>query len=696
MNPFLIEQKRIELLSLLPSLHGRTKLWIIADFYTLILSFGNESFTNAFSTEFIDELLNELDNYNSFYKDPVNTEKLLLLLEQLRMIKALEFYLTKIDQEILKINDSFKIINRILEGEKILLLPKISYPLIETNEISDNQKNYGILETIKVKIGKSKDSDSFLYIPSQQKTDDKLEQQARNSFKLALNYLSSFSKKFSTYHEILIYFENRSANYEGNSLGIALTIAFIEQLTIYYNLPYQINIKENITSTGGIDPNGNVLPVSEKHIKQKVETVFFSPIEHFVIPAQDEIEAIEKLKTLKEKYPNRNLKLTPIENIQDLLDRRSLIDIKKQSHLIRSARSIRKNWKISLVTLLLFSLMAFIAIRDFDDNPAIIEFHANHLVLKNKSGKFLWEKELDINQNKQMSSQEQKQLVRLIDINNDGFNEVLICSEKFNNAEKSKQTGRICCFDNKGEILWSYRFNETIKTTFETFKDNYFIQMIDTLTENRRKVICLFANYEMLYPSVIFKIDLLTGKRLEGGLWNPGTIYSAIIKDIDKDGQNEIIAGCVNNAIKLPCIFSIKTNKLFGTNYSTNDYKFIGMNSSQLDNCLFLPKTDYSIYKREYINQFSSGTLVDNANESKLMFNIREGNTEENAVLVYKLAYDFKNIDIIVNSNLRVRRDSLVAKGILKMPFTDTKEYTEMLKSQILIWDRKQILKRNE
>jgi hypothetical protein len=197
-----------------------------------------------------------------------------------------------------------------------------------------------------------------------------------------------------------------------------------------------------------------------------------------------------------------------------------------------------------------------------------------------------------------------------------------------------------------------------------------------------------------LYPSVIFKVDLQTGKRLDGELWNPGAIYSGIIKDIDKDGQNEIIAGCVNNALKLPCIFSVKANKLYGTNYSTPDYQFIGMQPSHLDYCIFLPKTDYTVYKREYINQFVTGSLEDRTNESKLMFFVKEGNSRDEDLLVYKLSYDFRNIEIIVNSNLRVKRDSLVAKGILKMPFTDTKEYTGLLKNQILSWDGMKLVKK--
>ncbi len=51
-----------------------------------------------------------------------------------------------------------------------------------------------------------------------------------------------------------------------------------------------------------------------------------------------------------------------------------------------------------------------------------------------------------------------------------------------------------------------------------------------------------------------------------------------------------------------------------------------------------------------------------------------------------KLDYNLKDIDIIIDSEFRILRDSLVAKGVLKSPYTDTEEYKAILKQNTLYW----------
>ena len=664
---------------------------MLYDYYAFLMEDENNQIKEAYTKEFIGEFIAELENFGFLYTDPIKTEKLIYLLEKLKNFSSLADYVFKINTSIARLRSSLTSMKNILNGEKQESLYKISFPLLETNKDASLGNVSGILETITIRIGKKKDCDSFIYIPSPSKVDEQLDIQAKINFKIALDYTLSFGKKFSRYHEILIYFENKSAYYEGNSLGIALTIAFIEELTKFYNLPFHVNIKENIASTGGLDSFGNVLPVSASHIKMKIETVFYSSVEHFIIPIQDTDSAVERLQLLKETHPQRNLKLVPIRTFYDLLDRRSLIDIKKQPAIIRAGRSVWKNRIASLAVFMLVCVLSFFAMHDLDNNPAIIDFQSNTVLIKNKLGRLLFEKEMDVTLSNAMSSGAKNQFVRLIDIDKDGINEVLICKEKLTDSEKTTGFGSIFCYDNKGVKKWQYCSNDSVKTIVKTFKNTFVIGLIDTLTESRKTALYLFACDVLEFPSAIFKIDLLTGNRLGSALWNPGSIYSALIKDIDNDGQREIVVGCVNNALRCPCIFSVKTSNLYGMNYYTREYHLVGIEPSKLEHCLFLPKTDYSVYRKEDINAVVAGSLTDNTNENKLMLNVREGKEFELAHLVYKLSYDFKQTEIIVGANLRVRRDSLVARGLLPLPYTDTatNEYTNFLKSEILSWDGK-------
>jgi len=128
-------------------------------------------------------------------------------------------------------------------------------------------------------------------------------------------------------------FDKRAGYYSGNSLWAALTLAFIEELLNYYNSPVIIKTGKGIVLTGGLADDGSLIPTSKEAIEKKVENVFFSPIQTFVLPVADLSFAEEKLKTLKQEFPQRKLNLTGIKTFNDLLDRRNLLILKNRKLL---------------------------------------------------------------------------------------------------------------------------------------------------------------------------------------------------------------------------------------------------------------------------------------------------------------------------------------------------------------------------
>ncbi|MCZ7615549.1 MAG: hypothetical protein M5T52_18885 [Ignavibacteriaceae bacterium] len=62
----------------------------------------------------------------------------------------------------------------------------------------------------------------------------------------------------------------------------------------------------------------------------------------------------------------------------------------------------------------------------------------------------------------------------------------------------------------------------------------------------------------------------------------------------------------------------------------------------------------------------------------------------------YDVSYNLKDINIVVGSDFRVVRDTLVAHGLLNPPYTDTEEYKELLKSKILYWKNGKWVKKEE
>ncbi|WP_337865424.1 hypothetical protein [Ignavibacterium sp.] len=193
-------------------------------------------------------------------------------------------------------------------------------PLLENS--TDNQlSNLGLLETITVKITKSKGENSFLIVPSEKDIEQFIDRQIKVSWNIAVKFCEQFISKISNSHEVVIHFNKRSGLCRGNSLGIVLTIKFIEELLKLYNPAFIAKAQKGLAITGGLKESGEVIVVGDEIVKLKTELVFYSGVEQFVVPRHNEFAAREKLEELKRNYPNRNLKIISIEDFEDFSSR---------------------------------------------------------------------------------------------------------------------------------------------------------------------------------------------------------------------------------------------------------------------------------------------------------------------------------------------------------------------------------------
>jgi hypothetical protein len=686
-NPFQIEQKRIEILSSLPDIYGRTKLWLLYDFYSQLLKTSDTSIINSYGPEFIQEFLFELKQFNAFYNPPEKTKALLILLTEIGKLSIAVNHKNQIDEITASIERGLTQLNDIMDGKSFSAsLNKITFPLIEKIDNKIYEYNYGILESVKIKIGRSKEKDSFVIIPSPQKPDEQLEKQTRISFQLALDYLKNFKRKFHSHHEVIIIFENRAACYEGNSLAIALTIGFIEELTLHYNLPHLVYIKDNITSTGGLTQDGKIIPVSGNNIEQKVETVFFSPVQQFIIPKKDESAAEARLNLLKEKYPKRFLKLIAVETLNDLLDRRSIIEIKKQPVIIRVAKTIKKNWLTTILLMLLIMILLFIYIRDLDDNPYSLAYSGNYLLVKNKIGKLLWTipTSSDSTANKRMENSYH----RIIDIDNDGDNEVLICNESKEIA--GDKFGRVICYNKFKNVIWTNSFEEPISTKDKDYPGTFSTSIIDTATRTGIKEIYLSTSHTSSeYPSSVFRINVGTGKKIPGVLWHPGRVGVGFIKKFSDGKKHKLVSAFINNGLNRIGFFVIDLDSLEGQSPTDDRHKFLNKPMAKFSEYIITPNSDYSLYLKLGHSSLMNNSIQDSPARKRIVFSSLEGKAESMASIAYEFTYDFKKVDVIISSSFEFQRDPLVQASILNKPFSNTIEFCELMKSQIEVWDGK-------
>lgn len=683
MTSFEIERERIDLLDKISKSGNKTKVLLIHGFINLLLEQNDALILESYIYEFIDVYLSSIENYTPFFANPQNTEPILKQIQLLLKEKSLSEYRNRLEHLHESLLKELEKLYSVLEGNYMEKgqKNKIYFPLLE---VSKEGYSWGALECINIVINRS-DETKFIFVPSNGNIDDNLLEQAKTSFTLAKNYFKDYKKIREAKLEVLIYFENLDAQYAGNSLGMALTIGFIQRLSEMFNLPYLTMIESGVVITGGISIDQKPIKAENKIIKLKIETVFYSRAGSVIVSLENLTEAVNKLEELNSLYPNRKLKVIGISNLDEILNRRDLIILKKQSMLLRSARAAKKNWLATVSILSILAIIGTLIYVNIDNNPAIADLSGHTLYIKNKSGKTLWQKNMA---EWVTRVDDLKKSVLIEDLNNDGKNEVLLTSELFNDNRDYFENYRIACFDRYGNIIWRYYFLDKVASRREDLSIYYgYSYIVGEVEVNGRKRIYFSARNANSYASAIYSLDAASGKRVGTTLWNAGYIGDAAIHDLDKDSKPEIIFTFANNGLKRTGIAVISTDEADGQAPTSDEYRLFDKKIAKFKAYILVPNTDYNKYVKAFQNGYSINTLIIKGNERTIHFNSVEGLGANVLSLTYMLGFDLKSIDLFAQSDFTAYRDALVREGKLKPPFTDTKQYYDILRSQVEFWN---------
>lgn len=685
-----IENKRSNLLEILENSNSkRANLLHINDFFTLLLSLRNKQLTVSYILEFADTYFRLISGFDPFCIDPTLTE---IIIDQANEI------LTFIEEnEKHKYSESIKIIENKLGKLKEYLAGKSDYsssweiwfPLIEDNQNQLNQIKLNLLESVSIQIKKSNDKNSFNLIPSERELEQRIKCQVESSWSIAVAYIKRYIGKVPQYHDVVISFQSKSGIVEGNSLGAALTLAFIKELLKHYNAAIHLSTSPGTAYTGGINETGSIISVSENIIKMKTEAVFYSGIKTFAVPKEDESAAQLKLKELIEKYPERKLKITGVDDFEDLISRRNLIEIKKINPVIRGTKFAVKH-SLSIVLMLLLSAVIFISgLIDFDNNPAVLKYENQHLRVYNANDKLLWsEKVGNISDTMLDGSIIKRNFALINDINGDGINEVILSNIVFGPRQDDPEYNGVLCYDNKKQLIWQHTFKEVVSTKDITFTTEFRTSIICVVSENGRNILFVSARHHY-FPSAIFGIDLLTGKKASGVFWHAGHIVDGFVFDDEDTKKRKLLIGGVNNGFEAVAVMIVELDKLEGQAPAPENYRLKEISDTEIDEYILIPQTDYSEYSNNRYNAVAGGYVKYQPENNLFLIATSEVNKTE--IVEPNLHYYF-NQDLSVNfiemgDSFQHDRDILVKEGKLSPPLTYTAEYFEILKNNIKYWN---------
>ncbi|MFZ1517292.1 MAG: hypothetical protein WAU11_00865 [Ignavibacteriaceae bacterium] len=686
-NLFELETLRTELINKsFNSSSSINNLNLFVNYFETILSLNNPNLIEAFLKEFIADFITSIKKFDVWGVDPSFTNRLNVILEKLSDLDCFEVDEQTLLKELERIKNRYDKLLDILEDKEYKngIEQKAYFPLIDNEPI---ENIYGVIDSITVRISKCAENNKFIIVPSEKEIEKRIIEQCENSWKVALIQLSTYIKKPFPYHDIIISFDKKIGFYEGDSLGIALTLTMLEELLRFYNPEYIIKIKECSAFTGGVKENGRVQETGKEIIKQKVKAIFFSEINTFILPKFEETYAQFALTQLKLVYPNRNLKLIPAEDISDVINRRDVVDIKKQSMIVRTGKFIKKNSLSVIITICLIMIIAYMVAIDFDKNPNTLHTDGNALFIKNKNGRIIW------TTNVKITPSNLEQFAKIVDIDYDGINEVIICG--FDGNKNKKDIRYTTCFSNQGEIIWCYLFTDVVKTNRENLNSDYAIKILDTLTYNSRKSLYLIATNLNSFSSAIFRIDLKTKKRLPGTYWASGHIMNCIVKS-DKDKMPVIVGIGYDNGFEELVMFNFKLDTLTLVRPTTEDYLINDYTLMKFESYIRFPKTDFDLlYNNHRTPLFANGGILNEENDTSYSFATALPSNINEVEIGYYVQKNFKNVDLVIDSDFRVQRDTLVAHGKLTQPYTDTEEYKNIIKSNILYWKSGEWVKQN-
>ncbi|AFH48036.1 Hypothetical protein IALB_0324 [Ignavibacterium album JCM 16511] len=680
---------------------NKLKVWLYLPLFEKILSSEKQNIIEAYTSELSFDFINSIGNSSLEGFTPKDLERIECVLNSLNTLPFIKSSIPQLEKTICKVSEWNKKLNDVLNGnenncsEKNLLIP-----LLESYNY--DKAFFGLLETITVKINKSKDSDNFLIVPSEKELEQMLEEQIKVSWQNAKEYAKKFVDKTDQYYDIMIHFNKRTGFCRGNSLGAALTIKFIEELLGYYNAKYLVQSVDGIAISGGLSEDGKILSVGSEIIRRKTELVFFSDVTHFVVPKQDESAARSKLNELLTIYPQRNLKIVAVEDLEDLLSRRNIVSITKQNPVVRARNFVRKNIYTTLIIILLTAIFTALLTVDLDNNPALVTMDGQNAYIKNKNGKVLWQIYYPYDTKYFLDQRNNDSFFKVLDVNNDGSNEVIYVKSRFKEGFILDEVGAIWCVDKNQNLLWEYKFLDTVYSEREDLSPIYSLYIIDSVTYKGEKVLFFRANNASSFSSAISGLTIKSGKRISETFWGSGHTAAVLLRDIDQDGIKEIIGFGLDNGYEDAVLWISKLNDFDGYRLTKQEYIIKGKKEANLISYLRIPKNDFerwagfrtpgaepnSLYFKDDIKMFSF-TIVN--------YKTIEANPSSRIhMAIYYLDTNYIISDVVISNNFRVFRDSLVAQGKLNPPYTDTKEYKEILINNVLYWKDGKWLRKEE
>lgn len=317
-----------------------------------------------------------------------------------------------------------------------------------------------------------------------------------------------------------------------------------------------------------------------------------------------------------------------------------------------------------------------------DMNPTHAEFKGEMMLVKNKYGEIIGEERIP-----GVSSVP----VDFFDVDKDNVNEVIWAQpipSKFGNASNVLSLV-VCKSVSRDKILWSDTLRKKIVFPLKssTYSENFLcirIKAGDNDADGRPEVYVL-RHHADNFPSVLFKLDAMTGKELDAFI-HAGQLKELNFLDINNDGITEILTTGTNNSFNNACIIVLDPRFISGYSLATKDYIPEEYLPATEYAYIRIPKTKFSGSSKSpnYRNIVVNPEIYESNKEFRIFVNDFSSETET-AQLLINFGFDLSIKNINTNDQFAKLSKMLLDEGLINI--LPDNIYFQEFKKEILYWD---------
>ncbi len=384
----------------------------------------------------------------------------------------------------------------------------------------------------------------------------------------------------------------------GGSAGLALCALMISLLSMLDLSGRRYTIRPGTAFTGTLDWEGNVHPVEDSLIGEKVRAVFFSTSERFVLPRENLASAETALAVLAGEYPQRKLELLPVSTVEEAcLDRR--IAETKRTPAGKPFLQRVFHWRKHLVASVSAVVAAFVAIfvlpPYLDRTIANVGIVDSLIVISNRSDHQLTTYNLGfIATNTTRNSCRQ---FAFSDLDGDGADELICAVVESFDAKSAHMTGNLLhmvLFDNEGRYNRKYVFNDRdiVGNGVDERGWDQNLRMFRWSTlqtgENGEKVLILGMHHSNYAPVTLIRFSPTDDKHQF--FLHRGFLQGMAARDFDGDGKIDILLSGYNVDLDFSVAIVLDPNHMNGSSPQGWDYDVPGFDTDIAKYYIKLPE----------------------------------------------------------------------------------------------------------